>query len=58
MIRSIKDYIEIVGDDVISDIYQKARKLYSKHICHINSTFMGGGVAEILSRLVPLMNVE
>lgn len=56
MIRSIKDYIEIVGEDVISEIYKKARTLYSKHICHINSTFLGGGVAEILSRLVPLMN--
>ncbi|MBL7132092.1 MAG: glycosyltransferase [Candidatus Omnitrophica bacterium] len=56
MVRSIKDYIEIVGEKVIADIYRKARRLYNKHVCHINSTFLGGGVAEILSRLVPLMN--
>ncbi|MFC1576996.1 glycosyltransferase [Candidatus Omnitrophota bacterium] len=56
MIRSISDYIDVVGDDVISKIYKKASKLYGKHICHINSTFLGGGVAEILSRLMPLAN--
>ncbi|MFC1632407.1 glycosyltransferase [Candidatus Omnitrophota bacterium] len=56
MIRSLGDYIDIVGEKVISDIYKKAQKIYNKHICHINSTFLGGGVAEILSRLVPLMN--
>lgn len=56
MVRNIKDYVEIVGEKVMADIYRKAQKLYSKHICHINSTFLGGGVAEILSRLVPLMN--
>lgn len=56
MLRSLGDYIEIVGEKAISGIYKKAQKIYNKHICHINSTFLGGGVAEILSRLVPLMN--
>jgi trehalose synthase len=56
MLRNIEDYAEIVGDKVISSIYKKASKLYKKHIININSTFLGGGVAEILSRLVPLMN--
>lgn len=56
MLRTVKDYIEVVGAPVISEIYRKARRLYNKHICHINSTFLGGGVAEILGRLVPLMN--
>ncbi|MFC1709109.1 glycosyltransferase [Candidatus Omnitrophota bacterium] len=56
MLSSMEDYIEIVGDKVISDIYKKASKLYDKHIININSTFQGGGVAEILSRLVPMMN--
>ncbi len=56
MRRSLEDYRGIVSDEVISGIYKKARKLYGKHILHINSTFQGGGVAEILSRLVPLMN--
>ena len=56
MLRSMEDYIEVVGDEVISSIYKKASKLYDKNIININSTFQGGGVAEILSRMVPMMN--
>jgi len=56
MVVSIEDYIDIVGYDVIATVYKKARKLYGKHIGNINSTYSGGGVAEILSRIVPLMN--
>lgn len=54
--RSLEDYRGIVGDEVISLIYRKARRLYRKHILHINSTYQGGGVAEMLASLVPLMN--
>lgn len=56
MLRSIEDYRHIVGDKVIANIYRKARGLYGKHILHINSTSQGGGVAEMLQTLVPLMN--
>lgn len=56
MRRSLEDYREIVGDRVIASIYRKARGLYGKHILHINSTYQGGGVAEMLQTLVPLMN--
>ena len=56
MLRKIEDYIPVVGDNVIAELHRKAKKLYNKHIIHINSTFMGGGVAEILSRLIPMMN--
>jgi trehalose synthase len=52
----LENYREIVGDDVIEDIYGKARDLRGKHILHINSTYYGGGVAEILNTLIPLMN--
>ncbi len=51
-----ESYRKIVGDEVIADIYKKARKLYGKYILNINSTYQGGGVAEMLSSLVPLMN--
>lgn len=54
--KSIEDYRKIAGDEVIGEIYNKARKLYGKNILHINSTYMGGGVAEILNSLLPLMN--
>jgi trehalose synthase len=54
--RSLENYRDIVGVEVLGEIYRKARKLYGKHILHINSTYHGGGVAEILNSLVPLMN--
>jgi len=54
--RVLNDYREITGDKVIYELYKKARPLYGKRIIHINSTFYGGGVAEILNSLVPLMN--
>ncbi len=51
-----ESYRKIVGDEVIAEIYKKARKLYGKYTLNINSTYQGGGVAEMLSSLVPLMN--
>ncbi len=54
--RSLDDYREVVGDKFIGEIYQRARKLEGRSVLHINSTFQGGGVAEIINSLVPLMN--
>jgi len=45
-----------VGDCALFDVYKKMRELYGMHIVHINSTYQGGGVAELLGSLVPLMN--
>ncbi|MFH1942066.1 MAG: glycosyltransferase [bacterium] len=56
MQRSLEEYRKVVGDKIIAEIYRKARGLYGKHILHINSTYQGGGVAEMLQTLVPLMN--
>jgi len=53
----LEDYRELVGDKILHEIYRKARKLYGKRIIHINSTCVGGGVAEILRSLIPLMNM-
>jgi trehalose synthase len=55
-VQGLEEYREIVGDEVISEIYRKVRPLYGKHVLHINSTYHGGGVAEILNSKVPLMN--
>lgn len=54
--RRIEDYREIVGDEIITEIFHKSRKLYGKSILHVNSTYQGGGVAAILDKLVPLMS--
>jgi trehalose synthase len=51
----IEEYIPIVGQSVIDDLRLIAEKLKGKVIQHINSTSVGGGVAEILNRMVPLL---
>ena len=51
----IEEYIPIVGQSIIDDLKLLAEKLKGKVIQHINSTSVGGGVAEILSRMVPLL---
>jgi trehalose synthase len=56
MMKSLDEYRQAVGDEVIGEIYAKARGLLGKRVVHVNSTSQGGGVAEILSSLVPLMN--
>jgi trehalose synthase len=53
---NVKDYEPIVGKSYIEELRMLARRLSGKTILNINSTFEGGGVAEILSRLVPLLN--
>src|SRR5450756_680107 len=54
--RALEDYRPIVGDVVVADIHQKARRLYGKRVINVNSTYYGGGVAELLNSLVPLEN--
>ncbi len=51
----IDDYRKIVGNEIIDELYLLAQKLKGISIQNINSTPSGGGVAEILSRIVPLM---
>ncbi len=50
------DYEAIVGKDSIKELRLLARSLSGKVIQNVNSTFTGGGVAEILSRMVPLLS--
>ncbi len=52
----IEDYEKIVGKSVIEEIYLLADKLKGKSIQNINSTTVGGGVAEILNKMVPILN--
>jgi trehalose synthase len=52
----LDDFRHIVPDETLAKIYARARSLYGKHIVHLNATYQGGGVAEILYSLVMLMN--
>ena len=54
--KYLENYIEIAGKEAIGAIYRKAKRLYGKRVININSTYQGGGVAEILNSLIPLMN--
>ncbi|MBS3765162.1 glycosyltransferase [Candidatus Bipolaricaulota bacterium] len=54
--RKIEDYRNIVGDKVISVLFKESTPLRGKRILNVNSTFTGGGVAEMLWSTVPLMN--
>ena len=56
IMRRLEDYRKLVGDETIAEIYRKARALYGKSIININSTYLGGGVAEMMSSLAPLIN--
>jgi trehalose synthase len=51
----INEYIPIVGQPIIDDLRLLADKLKGRVIQHINSTSVGGGVAEILNRMVPIL---
>lgn len=48
-------YTDVAGKDVVDHLRQLAEPLRGMRIIHVNSTKLGGGVAEILEKLVPLM---
>jgi len=52
----LEDFRHIVPDEALAEIYARAKGLYGKHVIHLNATYQGGGVAEILYSLVMLMN--
>jgi trehalose synthase len=51
-----EDYGAIIGQPELDEIRFLARHLETKKVKMVNSTALGGGVAEILNRLVPLLN--
>jgi len=52
---NIRDYAAIVGEGTIEELLLLADRLKGKTIQNINSTAVGGGVAEILIRMLPLL---
>lgn len=51
----IDDYVPIVGQSIVDDLRLLADRLRGTVVQHVNSTAVGGGVAEILNRMVPLL---
>ncbi len=54
MSKILDDYAKIAGQKVIDQLLQLAKPLKNIKIVHVNSTKMGGGVAEILTKMIPL----
>lgn len=54
--KSIEAYRSVIGDEATEDILRLAAALRGARVLHLNATAFGGGVAEILETLVPLMN--
>src|SRR3990172_5177909 len=54
--RNLLDrYADHAGEDAVQQLRQLAALLTGLKVVHVNSTRTGGGVAEILEKLVPLM---
>ena len=54
MIR-LEAYREIAPQGIVDFLFRMAEKMQGKKIIHVNSTKLGGGVAEILRSLIPLL---
>lgn len=50
----LDDYSSVIGAGEVAELRTLARPLAGRSVVMINSTAVGGGVAEILNRLVPL----
>ncbi|HEY8491818.1 MAG TPA: glycosyltransferase [Dehalococcoidia bacterium] len=53
--KTLDSYRPVVGDERIDEILALAAPLRDARVLHVNATAFGGGVAEILATLTPLM---
>jgi len=52
---TLADYVDVVGPDIIEELTILAAHAGTRSIKMVNSTAVGGGVAEMLHRVVPLL---
>lgn len=57
-LTSVEDYESLIGGEAAERLLKKAEALHDMHVVNVNSTYYGGGVAEILSSLTLLMNAS
>jgi len=55
-IVTLDDYEALVGAETVDRLQEKARRLQDLHVVNVNSTYYGGGVAQILGSLTVLLN--
>ena len=53
--KSLADYAEVIGDERYEELRALAKAAAGHSMLHVNATAYGGGVAEILQNLVPLL---
>jgi trehalose synthase len=53
--KSLQDYATLVSRSLMDEVHGLAAPLEGKRVLHLSATPFGGGVAEILYTLVPLM---
>lgn len=53
--KSLADYTHLVGKTLVEEIRELAEQTKGLRVLHVNATAFGGGVAEILYTLIPLM---
>ena len=54
--KSLADYTHLAGKPLIEEIKELSADLQGLRVLHLSATAFGGGVAEILYTLIPLMN--
>ncbi|OGC35421.1 glycosyl transferase family 1 [candidate division WOR-1 bacterium RIFOXYB2_FULL_48_7] len=54
--RTINDYVQVTRQQNIDELMLLAEKLQGLKVKMVNSTAVGGGVAEMLHRIIPLYN--
>lgn len=52
--QRLTEYEPVIGRQAIDELYLLAERMKGRRIQNINSTSVGGGVAEILNRMIPL----
>jgi trehalose synthase len=55
-LTQVEDYEPFIGPEAVDRLHRKAKPLKYLHVANVNSTYYGGGVAEMLSSLTLLMN--
>src|SRR5205809_5738200 len=53
--KRLADYQKVIGDERYEELRTLAKAAKGRTMLHINATAYGGGVAEILQNLVPLL---
>ena len=54
--KALDDYVPVIGAERVDEIRKLAAPLAGARVLHLNATSFGGGVAEILTTLVPLLD--